>query len=99
MVTGRTLQRLDSPHPATYVGKGKLDEVHQALHRTGAEAVIFFGITTLPEPVTNLVIRKAVNKIAAETNTHAKRDKKLSFVRTVSGSVVSNDWLVAGDAL
>jgi GTP-binding protein HflX len=27
VVAGRTLQRLDSPHPATYVGKGKLEEI------------------------------------------------------------------------
>jgi GTP-binding protein HflX len=27
VVVGRTVQRLDSPHPATYVGKGKLEEI------------------------------------------------------------------------
>jgi GTP-binding protein HflX len=27
VVAGRTLQRLQSPHPATYVGKGKLEEI------------------------------------------------------------------------
>jgi GTP-binding protein HflX len=27
VVAGRTVQRLDSPHPATYVGKGKLEEI------------------------------------------------------------------------
>ncbi|MBF6599365.1 MAG: GTPase HflX [Dehalococcoidia bacterium] len=26
-VVGRTMQRLESPHPATYVGKGKLEEI------------------------------------------------------------------------
>jgi GTP-binding protein HflX len=26
-VVGRTLQRLDAPHPATYIGKGKVDEL------------------------------------------------------------------------
>src|SRR3954470_996668 len=26
-VVGRTVQRLDHPHPATYVGKGKLAEI------------------------------------------------------------------------
>jgi GTPase len=36
----RVLQTRQDPNPATFVGKGKLDEVHQALHRTGAEAVI-----------------------------------------------------------
>ena len=36
----RVLQTRQDPNPATFVGKGKIEEVHQALHRTGAEAVI-----------------------------------------------------------
>ncbi len=36
----RVLQTRQDPNPSTFVGKGKLEEVHQAVHRTGAEAVI-----------------------------------------------------------
>ncbi len=36
----RVLQTRQDPNPTTFVGKGKLDEVHQAVHRTGAGAVI-----------------------------------------------------------
>jgi GTP-binding protein HflX len=36
----RVLQTRQDPNPSTFVGKGKLDEVHQTVHRTGAEAVI-----------------------------------------------------------
>jgi GTP-binding protein HflX len=36
----RILQTRQEPNPATFVGKGKLEEIHRELHRTGAEAVI-----------------------------------------------------------
>ncbi len=36
----RVLQTRQGPSPATFVGKGKLEEVHQAVHRIGAEVVI-----------------------------------------------------------
>lgn len=36
----RIVQSRQDPDPATYVGKGKLEEIHRALHATGAEAVI-----------------------------------------------------------
>ena len=39
--TARILQARQDPDPATYVGKGKLEEIHRAVHATGAEAVIF----------------------------------------------------------
>lgn len=37
----RIVQSRQDPDPATYVGKGKLEEIHRAVHATGAEAVIF----------------------------------------------------------
>jgi GTP-binding protein HflX len=37
----RIVQTRGEPDPATYVGKGKLEEIHRALHATGAEVVIF----------------------------------------------------------
>jgi GTP-binding protein HflX len=38
---GRVVQSRSSPDPATFVGKGKLGEIHDLVHTTGAEAVIF----------------------------------------------------------
>ena len=37
----RVVQSRNSPDPATFVGKGKLGEIHDAVHRHGADAVIF----------------------------------------------------------
>ena len=36
----RILQTRQDPNPATFVGKGKLEEIHREVHRTGAQAVI-----------------------------------------------------------
>jgi len=36
----RILQARTDPDPATFVGKGKLEEIHRALHGSGADAVI-----------------------------------------------------------
>ncbi len=36
----RIVQTRQDPDPSTYVGKGKLDEIHRAVHASGAEAVI-----------------------------------------------------------
>jgi GTP-binding protein HflX len=40
-VVGRTVQRLDSPNPATYVGKGKLEELKSRRARDEYTMVIF----------------------------------------------------------
>jgi GTP-binding protein HflX len=40
-VVGRSVQRLESPHPAHYVGKGKLEEIIEARDDTGYTMVIF----------------------------------------------------------
>ena len=36
----RVVQTRQEPNPATFVGRGKIDEIHQAVHTTGAEAVL-----------------------------------------------------------
>jgi len=36
----RIVQTRQDPDPATYVGKGKLEEIHRAVHASGADAVI-----------------------------------------------------------
>ena len=36
----RVRENRQDRNPATFVGRGKIDEVNQALHRNGAEAVI-----------------------------------------------------------
>ena len=41
LVVGRTLQRREHPEPATYIGKGKLDEVKSARGDTNYGVVIF----------------------------------------------------------
>jgi len=40
-IVGRTTQRLDAPHPSTYVGSGKVEEAKLAAADVGADAVIF----------------------------------------------------------
>ncbi len=40
-VVGSTSQRLDHPHVATYVGKGKVEEVREAAREADANVVIF----------------------------------------------------------
>src|SRR5688572_21841239 len=37
----RILQTRQDPHPATFVGRGKLDEIQREVQRSGAQAVIF----------------------------------------------------------
>jgi GTP-binding protein HflX len=37
----RIVQSRAEPDPATFVGKGKIEEIHRTLHREGAELVIF----------------------------------------------------------
>jgi GTP-binding protein HflX len=37
---GRVVQQRSRPDPATFVGKGKVQEIHQLVHAGGAEAVI-----------------------------------------------------------
>ena len=36
----RVLQTRQDPNPATFVGRGKLEEIHRVVHTTGAEAVL-----------------------------------------------------------
>lgn len=40
-VVGRTSQKLDHPNPATYVGKGKVEEIELLKRESGAEVVVF----------------------------------------------------------
>ncbi len=40
-VVARTSQRLDHPSPATYVGKGKVEEIQLLKRESGAEVVVF----------------------------------------------------------
>jgi GTPase len=49
----RIVQTRSDPDPATFVGKGKLEEIHRAVHSTGADAVILDGELT-PGQLRNL---------------------------------------------
>ncbi|HEX6599364.1 MAG TPA: GTPase HflX [Gemmatimonadaceae bacterium] len=40
-VVGELTQQLDRPHPGTYLGKGKIDELRQLVHDTNASLIIF----------------------------------------------------------
>lgn len=40
-VVGNVLQQMDAPNPATYIGKGKLDEIKRAAATSGYTMVIF----------------------------------------------------------
>jgi GTPase len=40
-VVGRLVQNRDAPHPATFVGRGKLTELHGMVHAADARLVIF----------------------------------------------------------
>jgi GTP-binding protein HflX len=40
-VVGRLVQNRDAPHPATFVGRGKLGELHGMIHAADARLVIF----------------------------------------------------------
>ena len=42
-VVARIVQPRDVPDTATYVGKGKVEEIHRTLHAAGADAVILDG--------------------------------------------------------
>jgi GTP-binding protein HflX len=41
IVVGQVTQQLDRPNPATYLGKGKIDELARAISNTGATLTIF----------------------------------------------------------
>lgn len=40
-VVARTTQKLDHPNPATYIGKGKVEEVELLKRETGADVIVF----------------------------------------------------------
>jgi GTP-binding protein HflX len=40
-VVGEVTQQLDRPHPGTYLGKGKLDELKEMVHQRNASLIIF----------------------------------------------------------
>jgi GTP-binding protein HflX len=41
VVVGTLTQQIDRPNPATYLGKGKIDELTQKIHDTGATLIVF----------------------------------------------------------
>ncbi len=58
----RLVQARSDPDPATFVGRGKLEEIHREIHRTGAELVIFDDELT-PAQLRNLEERLGVKVI------------------------------------
>ncbi len=58
----RLLQSRQDPNPATFVGRGKLEEIHREVQRTGAQAV-FFDQELTPGQLRNLEERLKVKVI------------------------------------
>jgi GTPase len=58
----RVVQSRNDPDPATFVGKGKIEEIHQAVHRSGADAVILDDELT-PGQLRNLEERLGVKVV------------------------------------
>ena len=58
----RVLQTRQDPNPATFVGKGKLEEIHRAVHSTGAEAA-FLDDELSPGQLRNLEERLKVKVV------------------------------------
>jgi GTP-binding protein HflX len=53
-VVGTTLQRLDTPNPATYAGKGKLDEIRALCSAAGGPTMVIFDDELSPSQQVNL---------------------------------------------
>jgi len=53
-VASKSLQRLDAPHPATYVGKGKLDELRASLSGDDASSMVIVDDELSPAQQKNL---------------------------------------------
>ena len=49
-IVGELVQAIDKPHPATYLGSGKVEELHQTIGAERASLVIFDDELT-PAPV------------------------------------------------
>jgi len=54
VVTGSSLQRLDSPNPATYAGKGKLDEIRALCSDPAGPTMVIFDDQLSPSQQANL---------------------------------------------
>jgi GTP-binding protein HflX len=53
-VVGHALQRLESPNPATYVGKGKVEEIKTLASRDGGFDMVIFDDELSPSQQKNL---------------------------------------------
>ncbi|MGH2657227.1 MAG: GTPase HflX [Actinomycetota bacterium] len=61
-VVGRLVQRRDEPDPTTFIGRGKLDELHAMIHGAGARLVVFDDELT-PAQLRNLEERLKVKVV------------------------------------
>jgi len=61
-VVGRLVQRRDEPDPTTFIGRGKLDELHAMIHAAGARLVVFDDELT-PAQLRNLEERLKVKVV------------------------------------
>ena len=61
-VVGRLVQRRDEPDPTSFIGRGKLDELHAMIHAAGARLVVFDEELT-PAQLRNLEERLKVKVV------------------------------------
>jgi GTP-binding protein HflX len=61
-VVARLVQRRDEPDPTTFIGRGKLDELHAMIHAAGARLVVFDDELT-PAQLRNLEERLKVKVV------------------------------------
>jgi GTPase len=61
-VVGRIVQRRSDPDPATFIGRGKLSELHGVVHATGARLVVFDQELT-PAQLRNLEERLGIKVV------------------------------------
>ncbi len=54
VVAGRALQRLEAPHPATYIGKGKVEEIKSLRFADGGYDLVVFDDELSPSQQKNL---------------------------------------------
>jgi GTPase len=62
MAVGRVAQSRSQPDPATFVGKGKLGQIHDVVHASAADAAIFDGELT-PGQLRNLEERLGIKVV------------------------------------
>ena len=65
-VAGRTYQQLNKPHPATFIGKGKLEQIKDFISQNDVQTIIFDDELT-PGQQRNIEKDRRKRDISAQT--------------------------------